>query len=45
VLRFHWLGLPGLWTALNIWVAARAFLLWRRWAGSADDPLPAATPP
>ena len=32
VLRFHWLGLPGVWTALGCWLAARAVLLWRRWA-------------
>jgi putative MATE family efflux protein len=34
VLRFHWLGLPGVWTALGCWLAARAVLLWRRWASS-----------
>jgi MATE family, multidrug efflux pump len=32
VLWFHWLGLPGLWTALGCWLAARTVLLWRRWA-------------
>jgi Na+-driven multidrug efflux pump len=42
VLRFHWLGLPGVWIALNCWVGARTVLLWRRWAGSAAEPLPAA---
>ena len=34
VLRFHWLGLPGVWTALGCWLACRAVLLWRRWARS-----------
>ena len=34
VLRFHWLGLPGVWTALGCWLAARTVLLWRRWASS-----------
>jgi putative MATE family efflux protein len=32
VLRFHWLGLPGVWAALGCWLAARTVLLWRRWA-------------
>ncbi|MBV9204944.1 MAG: MATE family efflux transporter [Actinobacteria bacterium] len=31
VLRFHALGLPGIWTALGLWLAARAALLGRRW--------------
>jgi len=31
VLRFHGLGLPGVWTALGLWLAARAALLGRRW--------------
>lgn len=31
VLRFHRLGLPGIWTALGLWLAARAALLGRRW--------------
>jgi Na+-driven multidrug efflux pump len=31
VLRFHGLGLPGIWTALGLWLAARAALLARRW--------------
>jgi Na+-driven multidrug efflux pump len=31
VLRFHWLGLPGVWIALGLWLAARAALLGRRW--------------
>jgi putative MATE family efflux protein len=34
VLRFHWLGLPGVWAALGCWLAARTVLLWRRWASS-----------
>ncbi len=41
VLRFHWLGLPGVWAALGCWMAARTVLLGRRWAASAADPLPA----
>ena len=31
VLRFHRLGLPGIWLALGLWLAARAVLLGRRW--------------
>jgi Na+-driven multidrug efflux pump len=31
VLRFHGLGLPGVWAALGLWLAARAALLGRRW--------------
>jgi putative MATE family efflux protein len=31
VLRFHRLGLPGIWVALGLWLAARAALLGRRW--------------
>jgi len=31
VLRFHRLGLPGIWAALGLWLAARAVLLGRRW--------------
>jgi putative MATE family efflux protein len=31
VLAFHGLGLPGIWTALGLWLAARAALLGRRW--------------
>jgi putative MATE family efflux protein len=38
VLRFHWLGLPGVWTALGCWLAARTVLLWRRWARSGPRP-------
>lgn len=29
--RFHWLGLPGIWVALGMWLAARSALLGRRW--------------
>jgi putative MATE family efflux protein len=32
VLRFHWLGLPGVWTALGCWLVARTILLRQRWA-------------
>jgi putative MATE family efflux protein len=32
VLRYHWLGLPGVWAALGCWLAARSILLGRRWA-------------
>jgi putative MATE family efflux protein len=31
VLAFHRLGLPGVWAALGLWLAARAALLARRW--------------
>ena len=31
VLVFHPLGLPGIWVALGLWLAARAALLGRRW--------------
>jgi putative MATE family efflux protein len=31
-IRFHWLGLPGIWVALGCWLAARAGILGRRWA-------------
>ena len=31
VLVFHPLGLPGIWVALGLWLAARAALLDRRW--------------
>ena len=34
VARFHWLGLPGIWAALGLWLAARSALLGRRWAGA-----------
>jgi len=33
VLRFHALGLPGIWVALGLWLTARAVLLGRRWRG------------
>jgi putative MATE family efflux protein len=45
VLRFHWLGLPGVWAALGLWLAARSALLGRRWAvhvGSSPPPAEAA---
>lgn len=29
--RFHGLGLPGVWAALGLWLAARSALLGRRW--------------
>jgi putative MATE family efflux protein len=31
VLRFQWLGLPGVWAALGCWLAARSVLLGKRW--------------
>jgi putative MATE family efflux protein len=31
VLRFHGLGLPGIWAALGLWLAARSAFLGRRW--------------
>jgi putative MATE family efflux protein len=34
-LRFHWLGLPGIWAALGLWLAARAALLGKRWREAA----------
>jgi putative MATE family efflux protein len=37
VLRFHWLGLPGVWAALGCWLAARSVLLGRRWARAVSD--------
>src|SRR5215469_5360080 len=30
-LRFPWLGLPGIWAALGLWLAARSALLGKRW--------------
>ncbi|HTU72441.1 MAG TPA: MATE family efflux transporter [Trebonia sp.] len=30
--RFHWLGQPGIWAALGLWLATRSALLGRRWA-------------
>jgi putative MATE family efflux protein len=41
VLVFHPLGLPGIWVALGLWLAARAALLGRRW--QAQFGLPAAS--
>ena len=35
VLRFHWLGLPGVWAALGCWLAARSALLGKRWGKAA----------
>jgi Na+-driven multidrug efflux pump len=35
VLRFHALGLPGIWIALGLWLAARSALLGRRWLTAA----------
>jgi len=32
VLRFHALGLPGIWVALGLWLAARSAQLGRRWS-------------
>ncbi|HEY5015973.1 MAG TPA: MATE family efflux transporter [Streptosporangiaceae bacterium] len=37
VLRFHRLGLPGVWAALGCWMAARTVLLGRRWARAIGD--------
>ena len=37
VLRYHALGLPGIWIALGLWLAARAALLGRRWRAAADE--------
>jgi putative MATE family efflux protein len=31
VLRYHWLGLPAVWAAIGCWLAARWYLLSRRW--------------
>ena len=47
VLRFHWIGLPGVWTALGCWLGCRAVLLWRRWAAAeagSSGPRPPASP-
>jgi putative MATE family efflux protein len=41
VLRFHWIGLPGVWAALGLWLAARTILLRRRWATAAQAAEPA----
>jgi putative MATE family efflux protein len=45
VARFHWLGQPGIWAALGLWLAVRSLLLGRRWIrsfrpGRARIPLP-----
>ncbi|MGD0068638.1 MAG: MATE family efflux transporter [Streptosporangiaceae bacterium] len=46
VLRFHGLGLPGVWAALGLWLAARAGLLGRRWrAEFRRRPAPGPEPP
>jgi len=34
-LRYHWLGLPGIWAALGLWLAARSALLGHRWRQAA----------
>jgi Na+-driven multidrug efflux pump len=39
VLRFPELGLPGVWVALWLWLAARAALLGRRWRAQFSRPL------
>ncbi len=38
VLRFHRLGLPGVWVALGLWLGARAVLLGRRWHAQFSQP-------
>jgi putative MATE family efflux protein len=35
--RLHWLGLPGIWAALGMWLAARSALLGRRWHAHVKD--------
>jgi Na+-driven multidrug efflux pump len=40
VLAFHRLGLPGIWAALGLWLAARAALLGRRWRQEFTAPAP-----
>jgi Na+-driven multidrug efflux pump len=40
VLVFHPLGLPGIWVALGLWLAARAALLGRRWRAEFSRPAP-----
>jgi putative MATE family efflux protein len=45
VLRFHWLGLPGVWAALGCWLAARAVLLSRRWTRAMATATATATTP
>jgi Na+-driven multidrug efflux pump len=36
-LRFQWLGLPGVWAALALWLAARSAFLGRRWHAHVRD--------
>ena len=49
VLRFQWLGLPGVWAALGCWLAARSVLLGKRWREATrrysieEDPYPERT--
>jgi Na+-driven multidrug efflux pump len=43
-LRFHWLGLPGVWAALGLWLAARSVILGRRWAAHVRGPGATAGP-
>jgi len=38
VLRFHVLGLPGVWLSLGLWLTARAALLGRRWKAAFTPP-------
>jgi putative MATE family efflux protein len=38
VLRFHALGLPGVWVSLGLWLATRAALLGRRWKAEFSQP-------
>ena len=50
VLRFHWIGVPGVWGALGCWLVARSVLLGRRWtaavrAGAAPASAAPATSP
>jgi len=45
VLRFHWLGLPGVWVALGCWLAARTVMLGRRWRRAQRETLPEGTLP
>jgi putative MATE family efflux protein len=40
VLAFHWLGLPGIWLALGIWLAARSVMLGIRWTLFSSAPRP-----
>jgi putative MATE family efflux protein len=38
--RFHWLGLPGVWAALGVWLATRSVILGRRWSRHVRDTIP-----